>query len=607
MKKTFRNIFLCAAVSVMALGANAVDLPIKRVNGKDYYYYTVQRNESLMDVAQKLGITRDDILNSNPAASDGIRMGMTIYLPVSEFADNFEDAGNLGSTTDSSQPLRYKVQRNETLFGIAYRFGVTPDQIAALNPSANAGVKAGDVLLIPHSEEDVNVASHAAAPTEAPINPPVVEEPEPEPVAEEPVPLPRPADDRRLRPVTPPVTVIENEPAGESAPAVAETAPASESPIVEIEVTDIEPAESGIALLLPLMLNEEEPGRQARSATDFVRGFLLGAKSLNKNDAVVKIDVFDTKGSDDEIAAIMSNDRVKNADIVIAPEDHSAFVATLKGANGLDAYVLNLSAVHDTTYIDNPQILQAYIPAELMYAKAAEALIRDFEGYKPVFLAAKGGRGEKVPFTNYLRERYASEGIEPVELIYDGMLNVADLAELDRTSKYVFIPASGSLGEFNKFARTLLSVRDEFMMPSDVALFGYPDWTTFRGDAAENLHRLGATIYSRFYCDEQDSATKAFFGEFESEYGSAPMDQVPSQALLGYDVARYILTDINANEDVFDPAGQPVFKGLQSSFLFDNSMGNDSDGSVTRADGLVNQSLYIVRFMPGDTVSVKVL
>ncbi|MBJ2187779.1 MAG: LysM peptidoglycan-binding domain-containing protein [Muribaculaceae bacterium] len=610
MKKSFRNILFGAALGAVSLGAFAIELPVKRVNGTDYYYYTVQRNESLMDVAQKLGITRDDILRTNPAASDGIRMGMTIYLPVREFSSVFSDGEE--AHTESTGPLHYKVQRNETLFGIAYRFGVTPDQIAALNPSANAGVKAGDILLIPASEEDANVASHAAAPVEQPAI--QVEEPAQE--VEEPVaPVTPPDTERRLRPVNPPIVTIDN--TGDTTE-MAEVAPVVypdeerrlrpvNPPIVEITPEYIDSVETVVAVLLPLMLDEEQPGRQARSATDFTRGFLLGAKSLNNGDSPVKIQFHDTKGSVGEIASIMAKDDVKDADVIIAPEDHASFEAALIGAAGLDAYVMNLCAVQDTSYIDNPQILQTYIPAQLMYAKAAEALISDYEGYTPVFLASKGGRGEKVPFTNYLRERYASEGIEPMELVYDGMLNVADVADLDRASRYVFIPASGSLGEFNKFARTLLTLRDEFAVADDVALFGYPDWTTFRGDAAENLHRLNATIYSRFYCDERDEATHRFLEEFEREYGAAPMEQVPSQALLGYDIARYLLTDINANEAEFLPTGQPIFRGLQSSFLFDNSMGNDSDGSITRPDGLVNQCLYIVRFLPGDSVSVKVL
>jgi len=600
MKHSFRNILLGVALSTFSLGAIAIELPVKRINGTDYYYYTVQRNESLMDVAQKLGLTRDDILRTNPAASDGLRMGSTLYLPVSEFANTFSGMESDTDSAESGRPLRYKVQRHETLFGIAYRFGVTPDQIAALNPDANSGVKAGDILLIPQSQTDANVASHAADPVEKPVNPPAepvalpeqAEPAEQKKVVEEPEevePVVYPTDDLRLRPVNPKVTIYPN------------------PEVVDSAAVDSVELESVVAVLLPLMLDEEQPGRQARSATDFARGFLLGAKSLSQKDSQVKLHVFDTKGSVGEIASIMSKPEVKVADVVIAPEDHSSFEATLIGASGLDAYVMNLCAVQDTSYIDNPQIMQVYIPAQLMYAKAAEAILSDYEGYTPVFLASKGGRGEKLPFTNYLRERYVSEGIEPIELVYEGMLTVADVAEFDRTGRYVFIPASGALGEFNKIARTLLALREEFAIPDNIALFGYPDWTTFRGDAAENLHRLGATIYSRFYCDEHDSATHDFLMEFEKEYGSAPMEQVPSQALLGYDIARYILSVINSNDDEFIPAGQVVFHGLQSSFLFDNSMGNDGDGSVSKPDGLVNQCLYVVKFMPGDSVSVKVL
>jgi hypothetical protein len=231
-----------------------------------------------------------------------------------------------------------------------------------------------------------------------------------------------------------------------------------------------------------------------------------------------------------------------------------------------------------------------------MYQKAAESLVSIYDGYTPVFIISKGGRTDKIAFTDYLRKLFADNDIQFLEIIYDGMMTQADLGDLDPDSKYVFIPASGALTEFNKFAKALITYRENLENPSDVALFGYPDWTTFRGDALESLHRVGATIYSRFYADSNSGEVKGFESEFKEVYGTAPIEHVPSQAMLGYDTACYLMDNLRRNDGALDVDAPTTFRGLQSSFKF---QAQDNVGPV-------NQVVYIVTFLPGEYVDVKI-
>ncbi|MDE6333832.1 MAG: hypothetical protein K2L77_04200, partial [Muribaculaceae bacterium] len=221
---------------------------------------------------------------------------------------------------------------------------------------------------------------------------------------------------------------------------------------------------------------------------------------------------------------------------------------------------------------------------------------------------SKGGRVEKQPFTDYVRGLYAEMGVEPLEVEYEGMLTRSDLEHLDVDGRYVFIPGSGSVAEFNKFARALISLRDDFADPASVGLFGYPDWTAFRGEALDNLHRLNATVYSRFFNDESKYDTRMFNAEYERQYRTRPIEEVPSQAQLGYDTARYLITNINNNGGLYTPEDQPLFTGLQSSFLLmsDNEYNTNEKEEIIGAP--VNQTLYIVTFRPGvESVDIKVL
>lgn len=586
MKINLRNIALALVAAGICLGAVALDLPVRRIDGKDYYVYTVQRGESLIDVANRLGVTRADIIAYNPGAADGVRMGLNLFLPVSAFteADNRKSG-----VTDVNSTLRYKVQKGETLFGIAYRFGVTPDAIVALNPDANTGVKSGQILMIPNVGvpvvADVNEAQPASAPVE--VAPGIIDFP-----GDPDAPAPQPGDERRLRPVIPTVTPLEyNEPEDSS------------------DADDaVEARTAKVALLLPLMLNEEADvqTKSMKSSTDFVRGFMLGLQSNAGNAWPMDVAVYDTEGSADKAMAIMRRPELSDVDLVIAPED-AASLRPVADSAPADAFILNLFAMQDTTYLVNPHVLQANIPAAMMYEKAAEALMAGYDGYQPVFLISKGGRGEKLPFTNYLREQYEALGVEPIDLMYEGMLTSPELEGLDRTGRYVFIPQSGHVSEFNKFARPLITLRDEFADPTAIAVFGYPDWTLLRGEHVEDLHRLGATIYSRFYTDASSSDVQAFNRAFVAEYGREPQDQVPSQALWGYDAVRFIVQNITDNEGAFVPEGQQLFRGLQSSFLFMDTDGDELTKDADGTDATFNQAMYIVNFLPGGGVSIQIL
>ena len=280
MKIPFRHILLGLALTFAMPQISAFDLPVRRINGTDYYTYTVQRNESLMDVANKLDITRDDILRTNPGAADGVKMGMTIYLPVAEFAEADPSRSGISDTAEGAT-LRYKVQRGETLFGIAYRFGVTPDDIVALNPKANAGVKAGQIIYIPAAGTSHTAAVEQPAPAASPAS-------QEQPVAY------GPREDR-LRPVNPPVIVIDHD----KNDTVVVDPSGNVIPVAEYEEVDTIVEPSKIAVLLPLMLNESAQGKLARSATEFARGFLLGAQTMKDDATDVDIMIYDTQATAD--------------------------------------------------------------------------------------------------------------------------------------------------------------------------------------------------------------------------------------------------------------------------------------------------------------------
>ena len=78
---------------------------------------------------------------------------------------------------------------------------------------------------------------------------------------------------------------------------------------------------------------------------------------------------------------ILKGDELKDVDVVISPKEAGSMKQVLEATAESEAYVLNLFSAQDTTYLENPRSIKTYIPAMLMYEKAAQALIDMYEDY----------------------------------------------------------------------------------------------------------------------------------------------------------------------------------------------------------------------------------
>lgn len=481
MKNTLKIIMALVAM-LCAVTASALDLPVKRVNGKQYYYYKARKGESVHGLSKKLGLTREQIVQYNPGVADGVRRGETLYFPVEDF-ENIE-----------------------------------PQQID-------------------------DAASEAV-------------------VAQEP----------------------------------------------EAQL----PAKGPVALVaLPFGLESTSPTRQNRHALDFYKGFLIAADTLSDRRGQTEIVAVDFVGD-----ASLADTTLQRAAVAVLPEDAAAMDRVADRCRREGTYVLNLFAVRDTTYLTNPYMMQASIPAEIMYRKAVEGLFRTYPDYTPVIIRNTSGRNEKDPFTEYLAGVCESQARRCLRIDYTGNLSTADLAPLEAnaTENFVIVPSSGTLPEFNKFAYVVRNFRDSRLgdpepealaafvpdtvaaIAGSVALFGYPDWMAFRSDAEELLHALEATVYSRYYDDYDSFTSRNIDADFVRWYGEPMIESVPSQGLLGYDAGCFIIKNMQANNGEFRPDRAFDYRGAQSTFHFERVEGG----------GFVNTALYIVRFLPYGRLSATV-
>ena len=137
--------------------------------------YIVKKGDNLGNLAKKFRVTIQSIKKTNKLNTDGLNVGDTLIIP-----DSTNDQANVIASKDlekkekefeankSNLPsfsLRYIVKKEDTLSGLANRFGFSVEEIKHVNGLTDNGLKTGMILTIPesrHKDLDNMISSHPA-------------------------------------------------------------------------------------------------------------------------------------------------------------------------------------------------------------------------------------------------------------------------------------------------------------------------------------------------------------------------------------------------------------------------------------------------------------
>lgn len=532
------------------------ELPTIRVNGKVMYYYDTQSGDNIYTVADKLGVSVEEIRAYNPSASDGVKPRMRLFFPT--------DIATTASG-DSAGPLTHVVEKGESIYGIARQHGLTMDELISLNPVAADGIKTGMRLRL--REDDSKPTSIKAPQAQASSR------------AEIPA---TPAQEEEIVDVTTPDTIAGYD---DDAAFFVDPLPA--------DTIDAQGRQMNVAIILPFLLGEENIGHQTQLYTEFYKGFLLAADTLNlPGRTPVKIHAYDSSASLDSVRVIMCRPEMDSMNLIVAP-DNIAHLQAISKAAPENALILNMFAVRDSSYLTVPGMVQTNIPHDAMYSHAIEGFIDRFPSATVVFLARSGGRSDKEEFTDKLKQRLSLDGRAYRTVHFDGYLADADLEDLNPDAEsFVFIPMSGNRDEFTRVLHALKALKGRAIDPGSVQVFGYPEWATFRGEQFDEICDLTTTIYSRYSPVEHDSEALAVNAAFRKTYEEGVLDkQMPVLGILGYDTGRMVIEGLRTMAGRGDFPSD--FSGIQSGIRLQRAGDNG---------GLYNNAIFIITYRPGGEI-----
>lgn len=582
---------LMGAASVFALHAAVKDLPVKTVNGRLYHYYEVPAKETVYSLCYKLDISKDEMIRHNPSVADGLRASMTLFFPVEESVETA-----VQPSAAQGRVISHHVQKGETIFGIAHKYGVNTEAVIEQNPVLKNGLKAGQTIQITVSGSVVEPKVAEPAPVQpspkqtAGVKGYIVKKKE----TFYSIAVANGLSVAALEAANPGVTSLKegqvlNIPVREVPAEIvadASAAPTGDKSVAEAAADSVTVASAdksvSLAVMLPFMLNEESPSKNACRYTEFYKGLLLAVDSLRNNGTPIHVTAYDTEGSVLKVREALTDSTFRRHNAIIAPDNSAQMAILAEYGKNNNVKVVNTFIVRDDSYLTNPDMVQANLPSQLMYRKAIDALMERFENATPVFLNIKGTTGDKADFVGELRKSLDAKGKTYMEVEADGRLTVADLKPLPADGSYVFVPAIGRQADLNKLMPGIIEWRDQAVTPT-VQLFGYPEWTTFRGETLENMHNLTTTVYSRFYTDEESARTKDIDARYKQWYGARMENAVPRLGLLGFDTGMFVIPYMLNGGDKYD--------GVQNGYYLVRSGENG---------GAYNDALYFVTFRPGN-------
>jgi len=116
----------------------------------DVLTYTVQSGDSLYRIAQRFGVSVDDIIRTNNLSSNTLQIGQVLRIPVTS-TDVPDDEVNY---------ITYTVKSGDSLWKIANQYNTTVDAIRNLNNLTSNNLQIGQVLRVPRTDGTSSTISY---------------------------------------------------------------------------------------------------------------------------------------------------------------------------------------------------------------------------------------------------------------------------------------------------------------------------------------------------------------------------------------------------------------------------------------------------------------
>ncbi len=573
-----------------AFAETASGLPVVEILGRRYYVYEVKKGDSLFGISRDFNWNDSELQRLNPGAMADLRRDMKIYYPV-DFKPEGNDSPtarvneNLCSPGEKSDKVeKYVIKKGDTLYRLASDNKTTVAAILKLNPGVSEhNFRAGATILIPAAGTGVQMISSVTDETRlegfdvyrATKEDTWVSVARRFGISVESLRKSNPGVDKirnKLYLTIPRLKTVEVERIVENKDP-REQSPEGVRNIYE-EIHGISPDLNDYTVKVALVM--EEPAEMRN--LEYTRGFLTGINSLKNSGYKIHFKIVDGMRPAEDV--ITELDGFKPSMVISLsekkfPESLAEYgeVSRTPVVNALDA--------RDTTYLENPYVVQLIAPSDIFNAGVARWFRENYGERRLVFT---GACDQNDQLADALRADWKSRPLTVTEEDLQSLVS-------DENDGLLLYGSMVKKAEVSKFLAAVKKLRDENPL-ADITVLGRPNWIVYDESLSGPMHEVETLIPSRFYMNSESMDSKRFAIEYKSLFDREPARSFPVYSALGYDTAKYFIKSFGDSKGDFN-----TFTRSDESVQSDFEMRRQDNWT-----GIVNPIVYVVRFSPEDVV-----
>ena len=602
------NVVLIFIFLQLMLSAQTFDYPIKKINGVEYYIYTVEVQEGIYSISKKFGVKQTEIIELNPGVEDGLKAGQLLIVPKRDNSTKIIVSNTV--TTAKVDFIAHKVLKKQTLFSISKIYNIPIDSIKKYNPQIeNDGLKEGEKLKIP--QEIVNTINKASVKkksgnifsifkrksTVQESNSPSNDKNDTNYIIHKVKPketlysisklyLVEIKDIIKLNPETE-ITLKTN-----SEIRIPKKSTFGNDSYENNSNTEISNQQSDlsdkqinnhrtfkIAFLLPLMLEQSKVDANNEKFVDFYAGSLLAINDAKKRGISFEIYTFDTEKSEIKMGEILNNPDLKKADLIIGPaySNQVAMIGDFARTNKINTLIPFTSKIYDIDM--NPYLLQ-FNPGMTYELKYMIDLLKSkFKKSKIIFaeLPDINASDDGFTFVSSLKDELTRQNRNYSVVEITNAESVDFVNNLNNNENNLIIFNTVKYAGINQFLAGMKGISET----TQVTCFSQIGWP----DIANNS-KLKSFFISPFRVSSNENEIVKYKDNFVNNFNWTCSSSVPGYDMLGYDLTRYFIY-LYEKQGVDYISGRNILpngEGIQSEFKFER---------LTKKSGFINTQLYI--------------
>ena len=571
--------------SEVTLAEPTQPLPKATAAEPEFYYHKVFNKQTIFSIARQYNITANELVKYNPILTHGLVPGTILKIPVKIDDERAVASASPKSIADTApQPVPDKkdeagftihtVIAGETLYRLQNTYGVTLEELTALNPSLVNGLKTGTRIKIPVMEKtQENQAGPAFVAQNGNILAKQEDSTDCKPIAGK-------NNQKYKVALLLPLYLQGND-------QVLPSQLNAENLLGKVDLSKITNQwyTGGNDSIAPTNATLIDP--KAKNFLEFYEGALLAVDSLQQQGMKVELCVFDASNLN-MINALLQLDVFRELDLIIGPvyPELQETVASFAAKNRIPM----VSPLANTGNYEenNPYYFKVNPTKEYQVEQSANYIASEFKSKNFVLLKMKDSNGStEAKLANLGREKLLNtkqqDGAD-ITLFHEysfqsqGLHGIKSL--LDNTSENIFMIPTDDEAQVSVAVTNLNALAEHY----NVVLMGTSNFSKMKSIQTENYHRVRLRYLAPTFVDYNKPLVRRFVGNYRGVFSDEPTQF----SFQGYDVSYYFLSALFRYGK--------NFKNCLPEYPMELTQTNFSFRRVTPMGGYMNHSLFVTSY-----------